>query len=214
MFLVILIFYLHLVAAVILGYTIKNLVLRWICELYPIFWLVFLFRIRFDIFSCSLVWLPAFAGVVILWILFFIDIIKRTELRNSFYILSRLVRPCIASIIFVLAVLAHGYSQKMADAYAIEKAREIQKIIDTTGKCPLEIADWTNDEGASVIMYGKIGPKFPIIYTATLDAFRIQVRHHLDDRLYIDGGVDQKIHAFGVIDSEYTDIIGKALVEE
>lgn len=197
--------YAHLIGIVFVTFKIKNAILRWLFVFYPVTWLYFLFEIRFDIFSCLLVWMPALAGVATLVILLFIDIARKQGGETLSYYKTRFVRPCLALTVLIISLFAHNCSRTAADLYAIETAKKIQAISQIHRTCPFVIEDWVTDESDCYIMYGKFGPDFPITYSAIGNTFQFHVRHSMDDRFYVEGGVDKKLKAYRVIDGMQTD---------
>ena len=91
-------------------------------------------------------------------------------------------------------------SLKSADVYAVEIARQIQNSCDVNSVCPEIIEGWKTSDREWVscsIMYGKYGAKYPIRYKVSDDRceFSIAVRHNIDERFYVTGGVNQELKA-------------------
>jgi len=197
--------YLHLAVIVCISLSTQRIWLRWLLVLYPPVWMVFLFWIPFDIFQI-IFWFPAAIAffLSILSLLFqFWRILYRFKKRMDQipFCKTRLVRPILTIIIFLMASFSLKLSLIAADQYAVKKAKEIQEIVNMERKCPLFLKEWPHDS----IMYGRFGTKYPVTYNLSNDdpnEFIICVRHSIDDRFYVKGGIDRELQVFVILDSD------------
>jgi hypothetical protein len=112
---------------------------------------------------------------------------------------KKLVRPALATGIFLLAVLFAFLSIKSADAYGIETAKRVQAECAAQGICPETISEWSepfsSTYAGSETRYGLFGTKYILRYMPrnNRSEFEIEVRHALEDSFSVKGGVNKPL---------------------
>lgn len=199
-----LLIYFHLGYVVFWGLKTQKTWVRWLFILYPPAWMIFLFWIPFDILQ-TIFWGPAAIAFIISVFsllfqfsrIFYRGIKKKEQVP---YFMTRLIRPVLTTVLFLSAAYLLKLSLFAADQYAVKKAKEIQEKVKIEGKCQPCLEEWPKDS----MLYGRYGTKHPITYHVPYDdpnKFIIEVRHSIDDRLYVEGGVGRDLEVYVMFDS-------------
>jgi len=178
-----------------------------------------------DLFT-SLIWFPALVAVAIslftvvlrgaLVIYFFVKNIKDQSENH----IEKLVRPSLYLAVFTLVNSVLNNSIESANRFVFKNALAIQNSCNANQVCPSELPGW-NQHGSSS-KYESItqaGNSF-VTYSVHFNRdettnFTIYVRHNIDERFSISGGVDQKLIAkYGHYASFKKITIGDSIDEE
>ncbi len=190
-----------MIAGIFFTFSIKNKWIQWLLILLPPFVLLFLIRIPIDIISFTFVWLPGMAACVfsvVSIIVRFVKVIVKLR-KKTFYksYLVRFIRPALTIIFFSLAFHLVKLSEEYADERGIEIAKQLHQRCNQENSIPLRIEGWEDyHSGSSVTYEGRFGSKYPVRYWASSEdpnTFKIEVRHNIDESLYIYGGINQKL---------------------
>ena len=151
------------------------------------------------------IWLIGWIAFIISVIFILMRVIKILFLERSNnlqrkVLVLKLVRPLLVVIFVILAHLLIKLSIASADQYALKVAREIQRETKMKGVCPENIEGWSPARygcGHRDILYGEYGTRYVIRYFFSEDKkeFEIIVRHNIDERCFITGGVNKPLKA-------------------
>jgi hypothetical protein len=175
----------------------------WWAIVFPPLTLMYLIFINMDIWTV-MHWLMGFLVMVfsIVTLLYRSVMIlqykfKRKDLDKRYEL--RLIRPALAIFVVLLAYNMVHWSMDSADAYARDLAVDIQKKCNNEKVCPAQLDGWEEIESWSTgaMLYGKYGSKYLIRYFAKGNSFSLQVKHDIDEKLSIFGGVDRPLKVRG-----------------
>ncbi|MHC4742243.1 MAG: hypothetical protein ACYS8Z_10040 [Planctomycetota bacterium] len=198
-------FLIGLLVLIVNPYKMKNRYWRWMWILLPPSLLVFLIWIPQDWFTSG-IWLTAiistFISVCSILVNVVVAIDRKVERGEpiSRRLAVRLVRPVLVVCLFFFADNMVDLSMKSADIYAVELARQMQRICNANGICPESVKEWPYEYSESDIgqfYYGKYGTTYPIRYDVSEDGkeFEIMVFHNMDEDFYVTGGVNKELRA-------------------
>ena len=202
MFNILSLLYLAVFFLIIITYFLKKKWQQWLAILLPPLLILCLIRISIGEFTLLIFWFPGglvFAfSVVSIIVHLAIVIVKlfKKSFNNSYLI--RFIRPALTIICFLSAVHFMKLSIRYADEQGIKIARQLHQKCNDEKTLPDHIEGWQWDSylGQSVTLKGRYGTRYPISYSLYHDdpnRFTIQVRHNIEDRLYIHGGIGQKL---------------------
>ena len=113
----------------------------------------------------------------------------------------KLIRPMLAILAMVSAVMMISASRRSADEYASSLALVAQQLCQSKGECQETLegisCDRTLAADRCVSGYGDYGSQFAVSYSISPDkaSFTVQVRHNIDERLILRGGVHQELQS-------------------
>ena len=111
---------------------------------------------------------------------------------------GKFVRPLLTIAAFWIANISLQMAEKSADLYGMEVAKTVQTTCNQQHQCPEYIDGWINAKDAwwnCHTLQGYLGIKYAIRYISKDDRkkFSVEVKHNIDESLWIDGGVDTPI---------------------
>jgi len=114
------------------------------------------------------------------------------------------LRPLLAVVILVLAVVLVTASLRSADNFARRLAAAVQAQCRQEGRCPDRVDGHGLDfsrPGFGRCEYGDYGARYTVAYVLSEDkrGFEVRVRHNIDEFFIVKGGVEKKLVETGVM---------------